>query len=299
MAAAVLCHGGGPDNGRNGDPSRLPAGWRAYVADHASDPMTFDNALRGAVPSAAPDAHGLQLAVSHAREIRADASVSTWVARRPKPCCPTHGLLRAAPQVRSGRPGGFQKNFADRVAAVLPAQVEGKAVEIWFQDEARIGQQGTLTRIWARRGTRPRAPRDQRYAWACIFGAVCPQRQATAALVMPHANADALSLHLREISGEIAANAHAMLVLDGAGYHVAADLDTPDNITLLHLPPYAPELNPVENIWAYLRGNKLAITVFDDYDHIVQQCCKAWNFFADDKSAIASITARDWAAVNI
>ena len=156
-----------------------------------------------------------------------------------------------------------------------------------------------MTRIWARRGTRPRAPRDQRYAWACIFGAVCPHRQATAALVMPHANAEALSLHLREISKEVAAGAHAVLVLDGAGYHVAGKLRIPENITLLHLPPYAPELNPVENIWAYLRGNKLAITVFDDYNHIVDQCCAAWNFFANDNQAIASITTRSWAQVSV
>jgi hypothetical protein len=119
----------------------------------------------------------------------------------------------------------------------LPEAARGKAIEIWFQDEARVGQQGTLTRIWARRGTRPRAPRDRRYDWAYLFGAVCPQRRATAALVMPRANAEALSKHLAEISREVAAGAHAVLVLDGAGYHVAADLEIPANITLLHLPP--------------------------------------------------------------
>jgi hypothetical protein len=58
-------------------------------------------------------------------------------------------------------------------------------------------------------------------------------------------------------------------------------------------------LNPVENIWEYLRGNKLAITVFDSYDHIVEACCAAWNFFASDNDAIASITTRDWAQVSL
>ena len=67
----------------------------------------------------------------------------------------------------------------------------GKSLEVWFQDEARVGQQGTLTRIWAARGTRPRAPRDTRYKWAYIFGAVCPGRGATAALVMPNADTQA------------------------------------------------------------------------------------------------------------
>lgn len=107
-----------------------------------------------------------------------------------------------------------------------------------------------------------------------------------------------LSLHLAEIAKHVAKGAHAVLVLDGAGYHVADDLVIPDNITLLKLPPYSPELNPVENIWQYLRQNKLAITVLDGYDHIVDICCEAWNFFANDPAAITSITTRSWAKVN-
>ena len=175
---------------------------------------------------------------------------------------------------------------------------KGKRIEIWFQDEARIGQQGTLTRVWAKRGTRPRAPRDRRYEWAYLFGAVCPSRRATAALVMPAADTEATSKHLAEIAREVASGAHAVLVLDGAGYHVARNLVIPANISLLRLPRYAPELNPVENIWAYLRGNKLSNTVFDSYDHIVQVACNAWRFFADDPERIASITSRPWAQVN-
>lgn len=104
---------------------------------------------------------------------------------------------------------------------------------MWFQDEARVGQQGTLTRIWAERGTRPRAPRDTRYTSAWIFGAVCPERAATAALVMPNADTPAMSAHLAEISRAVAEGAHAILVLDGAGWHGAKALCVPDNITLL------------------------------------------------------------------
>lgn len=158
-----------------------------------------------------------------------------------------------------------------------------------------MGQQGTLTRVWAERGTRPRAPRDTRYVSAYIFGAVCPGRAETAALVMPHANTEAMNAHLEEISATVAPGAHAILVLDGAGWHGSNALELPDNISLLTLPPYAPELNPVENIWAYLRGNKLAITVFDTYEQIVDVCCDAWNFFAKDPDAIRSIATRDYA----
>ena len=112
-------------------------------------------------------------------------------------------------------------------------------------------------------GNAPRAAGDQRYERAYLFGAVCPQRRAAAALVMPTANTKVMSLHLAEIARNVAPGAHAALVLDGAGYHIADDLKVPPNITLVPLPRYAPELNPMENVWEYLRGNKLAITVFD------------------------------------
>jgi transposase len=176
---------------------------------------------------------------------------------------------------------------------------KGKPIEIWFQDEARVGQQGTLTRVWARCGTRPRAVRDTRYQWTYLFGAVCPERGATAGLVLPYANTEAMTLHLAEIARAVTPGAHAVLVLDGAGWHGGKDLLVPDNVTLLALPPYAPELNPVENIWQYLRSNKLAITVFDSYADIVDKCCDAWTFFADNPVAIASITSRSWATVSL
>ena len=161
-----------------------------------------------------------------------------------------------------------------------------------------MGQQGTLTRVWAKRGTRPRAKRDTRYQWSYIFGAVCPSRAVAAGLVLPFANTEAMNAHLTEIARTVAEGAHAILVLDGAGWHGARALTVPDNISLLTLPPYSPELNPVENVWAYLRANKLAITVFDNYDAIVDACCTAWNFFANDPKAIASITSRTWAEVS-
>ena len=165
----------------------------------------------------------------------------------------------------------------------------GKPIEIWFQDEARVGQQGTLTRIWARRGTRPRAPHDQRRASAYIFGAVCPERGTGAAVILPRANAESMNLHLKEVSLCVTPGAHAVVLLDGAGWHIANDLEVPENITLFPIPPYSPELNPVENIWEFLRGNKLAIQVWDDYEAIVNSCCDAWNWLMGMPERITSI----------
>ena len=124
----------------------------------------------------------------------------------------------------------------------MPEHARGKSLELWWQDEARIGQQGTLTRIWAKRGLRPPAPRDQRYTWAYLFGAVCPARGAGAGLVLPFANAAMMNFHLVEISAAVTPGAHAMLTVDGAGWHQVGDkLHVPGNITLLRLPPYSPE----------------------------------------------------------
>ena len=132
------------------------------------------------------------------------------------------------------------------MAGALPEHARGKPVEVWFQDEARVGRQGTLTRVWARRGTRPRAPRDRRYAWAYLFGAVCPERAVGAALVLPYADAAATGLHLAEIGRHVAPGAHAVVVLDGAGWHAAGGLAVPGNLTLLPLPRYSPEL-----VWGF------------------------------------------------
>ena len=132
-------------------------------------------------------------------------------------------------------------------------------IEVWHQDEARVGQQGTLAYLWADQGSRPSVKRDLRYKWAYIFGAVCAERGVGAAIVVPKADAYAMGLHLAEISGQVAPGAHAVVVLDGAGWHKPGKrLRVPDNISLLHLPPYSPELNPQENIWQYLRQNFLS-----------------------------------------
>ena len=128
------------------------------------------------------------------------------------------------------------------MTAVLPEAVRsaGTPIEVWFQDEARVGQQGTLTDVWAERGSRPRALKDLRREWAYLFGAVCAERGIGAALVLPRANTHAMNLHLAEISCSVAPGAHAVLVCDGAGWHrTGGRLRVPGNISLLRLPPRA------------------------------------------------------------
>ncbi len=108
-----------------------------------------------------------------------------------------------------------------------------------------------------------------------------------------------MNRHLGEISANVTPGAHAVLTIDGAGWHQTGDkLRVPNNITLLHLPPYSPELNPVENVWAYLRGNKLSNRVFDTSDAIVEACSDAWRWLTSQPDRITSIGTRSWACVS-
>ena len=172
---------------------------------------------------------------------------------------------------------------------------KGKPIEVWWQDEARIGQKNGIVRQWARRGTRPRQPADQRYQNAYLFGAICPARGKAAGLALPYADTYAMQLHLDEISRHVARGAHAVLLLDRAGWHTTAMLQLPENITMIFLPSRSPELNPVENIWQYLRANWLSNQLFDTYEHIIEAACDAWRNLVDQPQTITSIGMRKWA----
>ena len=155
-------------------------------------------------------------------------------------------------------------------------------IEIWFADEARVGQKNKITRRWAKRGSRPSAPHDQRTASTYIFGAISPKEGKGAALIMPKCNTFAMELHLAEIgpAGHLLPRPDKLIV--------------PENITLLPLPPKCPELNPTENVWQFLRDNYLSNRVFKSYDDIVDHCCDAWNKLVDQPWRIMSIGLRDW-----
>jgi putative transposase len=181
------------------------------------------------------------------------------------------------------------------MTAALPPEAAGKPVEGWFTDEARIGQQGTITRVWARQGSRPRVWRDRRYEWAYLFGAICPERGTGAAIIMPEVNVEAMNEHLAVISQSVSVGAIAVLVLDGAGWHSSPRLKVPDNIVLLPLPAYSPELNPIENVCEFLRGNFVSHRVWDNYEAILDACQDAWNKLMRLPERIISITRRAWA----
>lgn len=177
----------------------------------------------------------------------------------------------------------------------LSTDIDIKQVEIWFQDEARVGQRGTVTRIWAIKGTRPRAVRQQQFEYAYIFGAVCPQRDLAVGLVLPAVNTEAMKVHLEHISAQVEEGKHAVIVLDRAAWHTTDKIKGFKNITLVPLPAASPELNPVEQLWQQLRDRELANRSYEDYEDIVQSCCIAWNNYVDMPGNIKRLCSREWA----
>jgi transposase len=167
-----------------------------------------------------------------------------------------------------------------------------KQVEVWFQDEARFGQQGTLTTVWADRGSRPSAIKQTEYDWIYLFASVNPITGESSAMLAPTVNTDYMNAHLEFISRQAGADKHVVLVLDQAGWHVAKALCVPDNITLLPLTPYSPELNPIERIWAYLKGHYLSNRVFRDYDDLLVSSREAWNSLSDE--CLQSVCQTEW-----
>lgn len=168
-------------------------------------------------------------------------------------------------------------------------------IEIWFGDEARIGQKNKITRHWARRGSRPSAPSDQRTASTYIFGAICPEEGKGVGLILPWCNTAAMNLHLAAISADVAHGRRAALLLDQAGWHLSAKLAVPDNITIAPLPAKCPELNAQENVWQYMRDNWLSDHVFRNADDVVEHCCDAWDRLEAEPWTIMSIGLCDWA----
>ena len=128
-------------------------------------------------------------------------------------------------------------------------------IEVWFQDKARFGQQGTITRVWALRGSRPRVVRQTKYEWLYVIGAVCPGTGQTVGLLSPSINTNIINVFFEQFGKETNPNVHVVMVWDKAGFHTSKDLKVPENVTIAPLPAYCPELNPVENMWHYLRSH--------------------------------------------
>ena len=140
--------------------------------------------------------------------------------------------------------------------------------------------------------------RDLRHEAAYLFGAVCPARDAGVALVLPAVSAAAMQAMLDELGQAVAPDAHAIVLMDRAGWHIAHELDLPANLTPVFLPAYSPELNAIERVWLYLRERFLSHRFWPTYDDILDACCAAWNALLAEPGRIRSLCALDWATVS-
>lgn len=135
---------------------------------------------------------------------------------------------------------------------------------------------------------------DKRFTFAYIFAAVEPGTDNGFALVLPHANTEAMQLFLDGFAATLAEDEHAVMMLDQAGWHGAIDLVTPANITLVPLPAYSPELNPVERVWLHLKARFLSHRLHADYDAIVTAACDAWNRLKAETGRLTSLCSYPW-----
>lgn len=190
----------------------------------------------------------------------------------------------------------FKETFPNEVN-IIKEEIENNKIEVWWQDESRVGQQGSLSRVWAAKGTRPRVVRQKQFLSTYIFGACCPEKDKGCALILPECTTGMMQLHLDEISKNVAKKHHAILIMDRAGWHTTEALIIPKNITILPLPSYSPELNPMEQVWQKLKHGSLSNRVFKNYEEIVESCALAWNSFCDEEGNIKSLCSRAWAKV--
>lgn len=167
-----------------------------------------------------------------------------------------------------------------------------KKIEIWFQDEARIGQKGNLYRIWTKKGCRKRIIKQLGFKSAHLFGAVCPETGQRVGLVFETLDTETVNLHLQLIRKSIPKNVHVVLVWDQAGFHTSNDIVVPRNITIINQAAYSPELNPVERVWKYLKTHFLGNRVFKDMTDILTASVDAWNKLS--APLIRSICRTSW-----
>ena len=167
-----------------------------------------------------------------------------------------------------------------------------KNVRVMLMDEARFGQQGTLTNVWAEKGSRPTAVKQTRYEWVYLYAAVDPLTGDSSALLARHVNITTMEIFLKILSEEVGENDHVVLVMDQAGWHTSPKLTVPENITLLFLPPYAPELNPIERLWAFMKSHYLSNRAYEDYDALIDAGGEAYRSLTPEM--LKSICATSW-----
>ena len=192
----------------------------------------------------------------------------------------------------------FKSEFPHLVKQKTAHVPKGTPIHVWFQDEARIGEKNNRAKLWAPVGKRPIVPANMGYQVGYLFGAICPELGTAVGLVLPRANAVSTQVFLNCLSQEITEQAHGVIIMDRATWHTTKKLEIPNNMTIIYLPPYCPELNSIEQIWNFLRKNYLSNQIFGTWDSLVNAICQAWNQLCNSPERINKIGSREWAILS-
>ena len=185
----------------------------------------------------------------------------------------------------------WQIEFPKMVAAIAET-FKNKKIRIFFQDETRYGMKGIDSRQWSPVGSRPIRVRQVDYENAWIFGAVEPRTGAHHAMVTSHVGTDFMQCFMDSLQSEIAEDEHVILVMDNASWHKTAKLNVNSNVTLHFLPPYSPDLNPVERLWQFIKSNYLCNKVYGAMSEIITAGVDAWQKLT--KEICKSVCSRDY-----
>jgi len=149
--------------------------------------------------------------------------------------------------------------------------------------------------VWGKRGSRPRALRQTKYEWLYVLGAVCPATGQSVGLLSPYLDTQIVNALFEQFSREVDPGVHVVMVWDQGGFHTSKKLKVPQNMTIIPLPAYSPELNPVENLWHYLRSHYWSNRIYANYDALRLAAIEAWQEAALDPAIIQSVCRASYA----
>lgn len=169
----------------------------------------------------------------------------------------------------------LKKNIANELSSL-------KVSKVLFFDEARFGTHSKRGYGWFARGTRPTVNVKVGYQNFYLYGSVDVSDGSNFSLILPWVNTECLNLYLLKLSEEYS-NERVALIMDGAGWHKSKDLAVPENIKIVYLPPYSPELNPVERLWLHIKSNVLTNKLYEKISDLEGALCKFIQTIKDDE----------------
>ena len=184
----------------------------------------------------------------------------------------------------------FKEIVNDHLQAIQELHPD-QEVRPYFQDEGRFGQQGTLCRVWAKKGSRPRGMKQTQFGYLYLLAAVCPTTGHACGLISPVLNVATINIFLKQFSEELPAGVHGVLIWDGAGFHTSPLVEVPANVSLIQTVPYSPELNPVENLWHYLRDHYWSLQVFPSIDALEESMMTAYRLVCLNPERMKTVCA--------